>query len=104
MLDVTDFGPNPAALELGRFGVCQVRFGKAMRGSPPRRRAVASVMPWAVEALAQYVDDVRPLHGDPARGPALWLTERGSRIGASTNASRRGGPRRGWRPSCRSTA
>jgi integrase/recombinase XerC len=80
MLDVTDFGPNPAAPELGGFGVCQVRFGKAMRGSPPRRRAVVSVMPWAVDALAQYVQEVRPLHGEPARGPALWLTERGSRI------------------------
>jgi len=80
MLDVTDFAANPAAPELGRFGVCQVRFGKAMRGSPPRRRAVASVMPWAVETLDQYVTEVRPLHGAPARGPALWLTERGERI------------------------
>ena len=80
MLDTVDFTPNPAAPELGRFGVCQVRFGKAMRGSPPRRRAVASVMPWAVEALAQYVEQVRPLHGEPARGPALWLTGRGGRI------------------------
>jgi site-specific recombinase XerD len=80
MLDVTDFAANPAAPELGRFGVCQVRFGKAMRGSPPRRRAVASVMPWAVETLDQYVTEVRPLHGGPARGPALWLTERGERI------------------------
>jgi integrase/recombinase XerC len=80
MLDVADFTPNPAAPELGRFGVCQVRFGKAMRGSPPRRRAVASVMPWAVEVLAQYVEEVRPLHGEPAAGPALWLTERGQRI------------------------
>jgi site-specific recombinase XerD len=80
MLDTADFTPNPAAPELGRFGVCQVRFGKAMRGSPPRRRAVASVMPWAVEALDQYVTEVRPLHGEPARGPALWLTERGERI------------------------
>lgn len=82
MLDVSDFGPNPAAPELGGFGVCQVRFGKAMRGSPPRRRTVASVMPWAVEALSQYVSEIRPLHGDSARGPALWLTERGSRISA----------------------
>jgi integrase/recombinase XerC len=82
MLDTTDFTPNPAAPELGRFGVCQVRFGKAMRGSPPRRRAVASVMGWAVDVLAQYVEEVRPLHGDPARGPALWLTERGGRISA----------------------
>jgi site-specific recombinase XerD len=80
MLDVGDFGPNPAAPELGGLGVCHVRFGKAMRGSPPRRRAVATVMPWAAEALAQYVGEVRPLHGDPARGPALWLTERGERI------------------------
>lgn len=80
MLDTTDFGANPAAPELGGFGVCQVRFGKAMRGSPPRRRAVASVMPWAVEALDQYVAEVRPLHGEAARGPALWLTERGGRI------------------------
>jgi integrase/recombinase XerC len=80
MLDVDDFAPNPAAPELGSFGVCKVRFGKALRGSPPRRRAVASVMPWAVEALEQYVTDVRPLFGDAARGPALWLTERGARI------------------------
>ena len=80
MLDVADFGPNPAAPELGGYGICHVRFGKAMRGSPPRRRAVASVMPWAVEALAQYVGEVRPLHGPAARGPALWLTERGERI------------------------
>jgi site-specific recombinase XerD len=80
MLDVGDFSANPAAPELGRFGVLAVRFGKAMKGSPPRRRAVASVMPWAVEAAAQYVDEVRPLNGAPARGPALWLTERGGRI------------------------
>lgn len=80
MLDVGDFGANPAAPELGSLGVCQVRYGKAMRGSPPRRRAVATVMPWAAEALEQYLAEVRPLHGDAARGPALWLTERGERI------------------------
>ena len=80
MLDLGDFSSNPAAPELGRFGVLSVRFGKAMRGSPPRRRAVASVMPWAVECVAQYLDDVRPLHDVAARGPAMWLTERGTRI------------------------
>src|ERR1039458_6717006 len=81
-LDVTDFTMNPAAPELGRFGVCQVRFGKAMRGSPPRRRAVATVMPWVVDVLDQYIGEVRPLHGDAALQPALWLTERGERISA----------------------
>jgi len=81
MLDVADFGPNPGAPELGRLGVCHVRFGKAMRGSPPRRRAVATVMPWAAEALGQYLDQVRPRFGCDAC-PAVWLTERGGRISA----------------------
>jgi site-specific recombinase XerD len=79
MLDVTDFTPNPAAPQLGRVGVCQVRYGKAMRGSPPRRRAVLAVMPWAGQALEQYLDEVRPRYG-AAMHPALWLTERGGRI------------------------
>lgn len=79
MLDVTDFTANPAAPELGGLGVCQVRYGKAMRGSPPRRRAVAAVMPWAGEALEQYLAEVRPRYAAAAH-PALWLTERGGRI------------------------
>jgi integrase/recombinase XerC len=79
MLDVADFTVNPAAPELGRFGVCHVRYGKAMRGSPPRRRAVATVMPWAAEALEQYLHEVRPRYGCDQH-PAVWLTERGGRI------------------------
>ena len=79
MLDVADFAVNPAAPELGGLGICHVRYGKAMRGSPPRRRAVATVMPWTAEALAQYISEVRPCH-EAARHPALWLTERGGRI------------------------
>ena len=68
MLDVADFAANPAAPELGGLGMCHVRYGKAMRGSPPRRRAVATVMPWAAEALAQYIDEVRPCfrRGEPS--------------------------------------
>jgi len=81
MLDVTDFTANPAAPEVGVFGVLHVRFGKAMRGSPPRRRAVATVMPWAAEALEQYLAEVRPRYG-AAGAAALWLTERGGRISA----------------------
>lgn len=75
MLDVADFAVNPA----GRFGVLQVRYGKAMRGSPLRRRAVATVMPWAVDTVNQYLEEVRPLYGC-GRHPAVWLTERGGRI------------------------
>jgi integrase/recombinase XerC len=79
MLDVADFAVNPAAPRLGRFGVLHVRYGKAMKGSPPRRRAVATVMPWAAEAAAQYLEEVRPRYGSE-RHPAVWLTERGGRI------------------------
>jgi integrase len=78
MSGVGDFGANPAAPELGRLGVCHVRWGKAMRGSPPRRREVFTLMPWAAEALAQYMEEVRPLY--EVAGPELWPTERGGRI------------------------
>jgi site-specific recombinase XerD len=78
-LDVVDWGRNPAAPELGRFGMLAVRYGKAKRGGPSRRRSVASVMAWAVDAVADYVDNVRPRFG-AADHPALWVTERGGRI------------------------
>jgi integrase/recombinase XerC len=81
MLDVTDFAANPAAPGFGGLGTCHVRYGKAMKGSPPRRRAVATVMPWAAEALAQYLEEVRPRYGAGGH-PAVWLTERGGRISA----------------------
>jgi integrase/recombinase XerC len=81
MLDVGDFTVNPAAPELGGFGACQVRFGKAMRGSPPRRRVVATVMPWAAQAVEEYLAEVRPRYGCDAH-PAVWLTERAARISA----------------------
>jgi site-specific recombinase XerD len=51
-LDVADWGRNPAAPEFGGFGMLHVRYGKAVRGQPPRRRNVPSVMAWAVEAVA----------------------------------------------------
>jgi integrase/recombinase XerC len=38
-------------------------------------------MPWAAEALGQYLDQVRPRFGCDAH-PAVWLTERGGRISA----------------------
>src|SRR4051794_13474011 len=56
-----------------------VRYGKAKKGRPPRRRNVASVMDWAVDAVIDYVDNVRPRFGCLDH-PALWVTERGSRI------------------------
>lgn len=78
-LDVADFGTNPVAPELGRFGMLAVRWGKAAKGGPPRRRNVCTVMPWAADVMAEYVADIRPLYGNEGQ-PALWPTERGGRI------------------------
>ncbi len=36
-------------------------------------------MPWAVEAVEDYVVNIRPCYGFADR-PALWLTERGGRL------------------------
>ena len=62
-LDIADWGRNPAAPQFGRYGTLHVRYGKAKRGQPPRRRNVASVMAWAVEAVEDYVDNIRPRFG-----------------------------------------
>lgn len=79
MLDVGDWHPSSAAPGLGRFGSLHVRYGKAMRGSPPRRRTVLSVFGWATEAVEQYLDEVRPGF-EPGEHPAMWVTERRGRI------------------------
>ncbi len=78
-LDVVDWGRNPAAPEFGGYGMLNVRYGKAKRGQPPRRRNVASVMGWAVEAVQDYVENVRPRFGCVDH-PALWVTERAGRV------------------------
>jgi site-specific recombinase XerD len=78
-LDVVDFGRNPKARQFGRYGTLNVRYGKAKRGQPPRRRNVLSVMDWAVDAARDYVENVRPRFGCEDL-PALWVTERGGRV------------------------
>jgi site-specific recombinase XerD len=78
-LDVGDFGHNPNVPAFGAFGTLHVRYGKAKRGGPPRRRNVLSVMGWAVEAVADYVENIRSRFS-PGEHPALFLTERGGRL------------------------
>lgn len=90
MLDLADFGRNPHARQFGDFGVCYVRWGKAMKGSPPKRRSVLTVGPregangldWIVEVLQQWTEEVRPAFGR-IDSPALWPSERAPRIGFS---------------------
>jgi site-specific recombinase XerD len=101
MLDLADFGVNPRAREFGDYGVCYVRHGKAMKGSPPKRRSVLTVWPWTTAVLDEWTNTVRPLltrphptrfgtvntNGATSNGAtsngALWPTERADRVGLS---------------------
>ncbi|GAA1979216.1 hypothetical protein GCM10009777_10650 [Microbacterium pumilum] len=79
MLDTADYYRNPKLPDFGGFGFLRVRYGKASRGSPPKPRTVATVMPWAVDALADYVERVMPLM-QGGQASALWWSERGTRL------------------------
>jgi integrase/recombinase XerC len=48
-------------------------------GGGPQRRTVLTVFAWAVEVVEQYMVEIRPCFGAP-RHPAMFLTERGTRI------------------------
>lgn len=76
-LDLVDFHRNAAAPEFDNYGMLSVRWGKAVKGSTPRRRSVLTVFDWSVEVVDEYVREIRPLY---PKSPALWPTERGSRI------------------------
>lgn len=81
-LDLVDLRRNARMPEFGQFGALSVRFGKAGRGGPTQRRTVLTVpeMGWIADVLADYVQELRPaLTGHSL--PALWVTERGTRIG-----------------------
>ena len=79
MLDLVDFRPHPKLPEFGDFGQLHVRWGKAKRGGGPQRRTVLTVFDWAVEVIDQYLSEVRPAFG-ASEHPAVFLTERGTRI------------------------
>lgn len=85
-LDVSDFSGNAHRPSFGAYGSLSVRYGKASRGSPPRRRNVLSVFDWSVEVVEQYIEEVRPLYG--LDHPAVWLTERGARISSEQVSER----------------
>lgn len=78
-LDTTDFYRNPHAQQFGRYGMLQVRHGKSSRGGPPKRRTVLTLFDWAVDALEDYLGNVRPLMRVEGTN-ALWVSERGTRL------------------------
>jgi DNA-binding Xre family transcriptional regulator/integrase len=80
-LDVADLRPNPHVKAWGRFGSLHVRYGKAIKGGQARRRTVLAVpeFDWALQGLHQWVEHARDRFGAGAH-PALWVTERASRV------------------------
>ena len=73
------FGPTRGCRSSARYAQVHVRHGKSKRGGGPQRRTVLTVFAWAVEVVEQYVAEIRPCFGAP-RHPAMFLTERGTRI------------------------
>ena len=87
MLDAADFGRNPHGTEFGEFGLCRVRFGKAKKGSPPKRRSVLTVFGWTPDILEEWFTEVRPRFGTDGN-PAAWPSERGLWVGCQRIDSR----------------
>lgn len=79
-LDLADFASNPHAQQFGDFGVVYVRWGKANKGSTPKRRSVLTVFQWSVEVLEEWIHDTRPAHPRLSDGPGLWPSERSGQL------------------------
>ncbi|WP_308436881.1 site-specific integrase [Streptomyces omiyaensis] len=75
MLDLADLRRNPRAPQYGRVGgwvgAVEVWYGKASRGSPPKRRTVSTVpeIEWIVPLIEKWAAEVRPGFS-PGRHPA----------------------------------
>jgi len=76
-LQTVDFSRNPHAREFGKYGVLQVRYGKAMKGSPPKRRSVLTVFDWSAEIIADWLERGHPRMTD---GLDLFPSERGTLV------------------------
>ncbi|WP_053682523.1 tyrosine-type recombinase/integrase [Streptomyces sp. WM4235] len=87
MLDLTDFGRNPQGREFGEYGTLLVRYGKAKKGSPPKRRSVLTVWHWTPHTIEEWISEVRP-GMQHSTGRTLWLSERGPRVGVQRLDSR----------------
>lgn len=80
-LQTVDFSRNAHAGEFGRYGVVQVRYGKAKKGSPPKRRGVLTVFKWTAEVITDWL-----AHGQACMcdGLDLFPSERGALVAENT--------------------
>lgn len=88
MLEIADFGSNPKAPEFGEYGVVYVRWGKASKGSPPKRRSVLTVFPWSVRVLREWLGGYRELFDTAGPEGSLWPTERSARLAGGPVSAR----------------
>ena len=76
-LQTVDFSRNPHAREFGKFGVLDVRFGKAMRGFPAKHRSVLTVFDWSPEVVVDWLERG---HAHMTSGLDLFSSERGTLV------------------------
>ncbi len=84
-LQTVDFARNPHAREFGRHGLVHVRYGKAKKGSPPKRRSVLTVFDWTTEVIADWLTHGQPFLDD---GIDLFASERGALVSEDTVLTR----------------
>lgn len=80
-LQTIDFARNPHAKEFGRHGLVHVRYGKAKRGSAPKRRSVLTVFAWTPEIITDWLTHGQPHMDD---GIDLFPSERSTLVSEST--------------------
>lgn len=80
-LQTVDFATNPRAREFGKYGLVHVRYGKAKKGSPHKRRSVLTVFGWTPEVISDWLSVGQP-HMDDGRD--LFPSERGALLSEPT--------------------
>jgi integrase/recombinase XerD len=80
-LQTVDFSCNPRGREFGRYGVVQIRYGKAKKGSPPKRRSVLTVFDWTSEVIGDWLTRGQPYMDD---GIDLCPSQRGALVAERT--------------------
>lgn len=80
-LQTVDFARNPHAREFGRYGLVHVRYGKAKKGSPHKRRSVLTVFDWTPEVIGDWLAYGQPNMDD---GIDLFPSERGALVSEDT--------------------
>lgn len=64
-LQLVDFSCSAKAPYIGDYGVLRVRNGKANKGAPKKQRSVLTLVDWAAEAAASWVERGLPRFGEP---------------------------------------